>query len=171
MTHLSGNRLVPKNHPRIFLRGKMDSLNALIVLTQSEIASKAGNDKLVKDLDDIFAHVCMLMRCEVMDENVPEYKLLGLNDSEIRDRSHHPAKYYGVKQMTLPNKSHDIAYLRLNVIRTAVREAELAAAAAFALNATFNCSDGCGSSIIQSLNRLSSCIHIMMCMFLCGMYQ
>ena len=42
MTHLYGNVLVPKAHPHIFFRGKLDSLGAQIVLTQSILAETAG---------------------------------------------------------------------------------------------------------------------------------
>ena len=35
MTHLYGNCLVPKNHPRIILRGKLDSLEAAILWAQA----------------------------------------------------------------------------------------------------------------------------------------
>ena len=52
MTHLFGNTLVNKNHPRILFRGKLDSLQALVVLDQVLIGEN-GSEKLVADLDNI----------------------------------------------------------------------------------------------------------------------
>lgn len=50
MTQLFGNKLVAKNHPRILFRGKLDSLQALVVLDQVLIGEN-GSEKLVADLD------------------------------------------------------------------------------------------------------------------------
>ena len=42
MTHLNGDVLVPKNHPRIVFRGKMDTLESELILCQ--LADKALED-------------------------------------------------------------------------------------------------------------------------------
>ena len=52
MTQLFGNVLVAKDHPRIHFRGKLDSLQALVVLDQVQIA-EGGCQKLVDDLGNI----------------------------------------------------------------------------------------------------------------------
>ncbi|MCD8499300.1 MAG: ATP-binding protein, partial [Clostridiales bacterium] len=55
MTHLHGNVLVPKNHPRIVFRGKLDSLQAQIVLAQAILAETAPKEspRLIEDLGGI----------------------------------------------------------------------------------------------------------------------
>ena len=54
MTQLFGNVLVAKDHPRIHFRGKLDSLQALVVLDQVQIA-EGGCQKLVDDLGTSWA--------------------------------------------------------------------------------------------------------------------
>ena len=68
--------------------------------------------------------------------------------------------------MLLPDYSMGIEYALLNQIRSAVRETEVAAVGAFRTGAKFTRPD-----IIQELNRLSSAMHIMMCMYLAGEYK
>ena len=52
MTQLTGNKLVPKNHLRIIFRGKLDSLQSLIIRNQTAIAKNARRTKLLEDLED-----------------------------------------------------------------------------------------------------------------------
>ena len=68
--------------------------------------------------------------------------------------------------MVLPDCTMGRDYALLNQIRTAVRETEVAAAEAFRVGARYTRGD-----IIEELNRLSSAIHIMMCMYLAGQYR
>ncbi|MCK5096716.1 MAG: hypothetical protein KAR45_01360, partial [Desulfobacteraceae bacterium] len=49
MTQLHGRVLVPKDHPRIFFRGKLDSLQSKILVRQRR-SHENKNEKLVKDL-------------------------------------------------------------------------------------------------------------------------
>ena len=53
MTHLVGNVLVVKNHPRILFRGKLDSLQSAVVLAQVDIHERGGSKALIDDLGDI----------------------------------------------------------------------------------------------------------------------
>lgn len=163
MTQLFGNKLVPKNHPRILFRGKLDSLQSLVVLDQVLVE---GNEKLVADLEDILHVLREIMRCDVLDEEYKGETIIGFNHDELRERSHFPQKYFNIKQMVLPDKSMGKEYALLNQLRTAVRETEVAAVDAFSDGKKFTRGD-----IIEELNRLSSAVHIMMCMHLAGMYQ
>ena len=129
MTQLFGNVLVAKDHPRIHFRGKLDSLQALVVLDQVQIA-EGGCQKLVDDLGNILGVLREMMRCDV-----PDYTM-------GRD------------------------YALLNQLRAAVRETEVAATEAFRVGNKYTRKD-----IIEELNRLSSAIHIMMCMYLAGQYR
>lgn len=163
MTQLFGNKLVAKNHPRIYFRGKLDSLQAQVVLYQVLVGE---NEKLVADLEDILHVLREIMRCDVLDEEYKGESIIGLNHDELRERSHYPMKYFNIKQMVLPDKSMGKEYALLNQLRTAVRETEVAAVDAFSDGKKFTRGD-----IIEELNRLSSAIHIMMCMYLAGMYN
>ena len=165
MTHLYGNVLVVKNHPRILFRGRLDSLQAMIVLAQVQIA-EGGKQKLVDDLGGILAILREMMRCDVLDEAFSGGTILGLTHAELRERSHDPKKFFGIQQMVRPDCTMGRDYALLNQIRTAVRETEVAAAEAFRVGARYTRGD-----IIEELNRLSSAIHIMMCMYLAGQYR
>jgi len=166
MTHLYGNTLVPKDHPRILFRGKLDSLQALIVLDQAILSEKGKSKKLIEDLNGILRVLREMMRCDVLDEEFKNDTILGLTHAQLRERSHDPMKFYNIKQMVLPDYSMGMEYALLNHIRTAVRETEVAAVQAFRTGSKYTRQD-----IIEELNRLSSAMHIMMCMYLAGEYK
>lgn len=166
MTHLSGNVLVPKNHPRIMFRGKLDSLQALYVLTQAELFAAGSSQKLIDDLGGMLGMLREMMRCEVLDEPFHNERLLGLSHEELHERSHNPMKFYSIKQMVLPDYTMGRDYALLNRLRTAVRETEVAASDAFHEGKRCTRPD-----VIEELNRLSSAMHIMMCMYLAGEYR
>ena len=165
MTHLVGNVLVMKNSPRIFFRGKLDSLEALMITNQC-ILLEAHEDKLVADLQDVLGNVREMTRCEVLDEPYERETMIGLTHAELRERSHNPMKFYKIKQMVLPDYTLGKTYALLNQIRTAVRETEVAAAMAFQEGKQVKRTD-----IIEELNRMSSAIHIIMCKYLAGDYD
>ena len=151
MTHLNGDLLVIKTHPRIVFRGKLDTLEAELILTQM------AADHLVTPVGEILALARKLMRCDVLEQPVPEEKLCGLTEEEQRSHSHFPQKYYGQPHF-MPSAADGKVIARLNRARCAAREAELAAVAAF--------SDREGNStrpeILRSLNRMSSMLYILM---------
>lgn len=165
MTHLYGNVLVVKNHPRILFRGKLDSLQSLVVLAQATIA-EGGKQKLVDDLGNILGVLREMMRCDVLNESFRNETIIGLTHAELRERSHDPKKFFGIQQMVLPDYTMGKDYALINQIRSAVRETEVAAAEAFREGSKYTRGD-----IIEELNRLSSALHIMMCMFLAGQYR
>ena len=152
MTHLNGNILVLKTHPRIRFRGAMDSLEAELILCQLFC-----HERLRKDLGEILELARRLIRCEVLDEPVPEGKLCGLTEQEQRSRSHRPQDYYGQAHF-MPEYTDGDVVLRLNRCRTAARAAELAAAEAF----TDEHGNATRGDILRALNRMSSMIYILM---------
>lgn len=152
MTHLNGDVLVLKTHPRIRFRGAMDSLEAELLL-----CGLRCEGQLRKDIGEILDLARLLIRCDVLDEPVPEGKLCGLTESEQRSHSHRPQDYYGQAHF-MPSFADGEVILSLNRCRCAARAAELAAAAAF--------TDENGSTarvdILRALNRMSSMIYILM---------
>ena len=151
MTHLDAQILVPKNHPRILFRGKMDTLEAELILCQ------LAAERLAAPVGEILALARRLIRCDVLNEPVPEGKLCGLTGDEQRRRSHFPQDYYGQPHF-MPGVEDGEVIARLNRARCAAREAELAAVTAF--------SDREGNptrpDILRSLNRMSSMLYLLM---------
>lgn len=166
MTQLFGNKLVSKDHPRILFRGKLDALQADVVLAQAMIQAAGGSQKLLEDLNDLLRSLREMMRSDVMDDELKCDTIIGLTHAELREQSHNPMKFYSIKQMVLPDYTMGTEYAWLNKLRTAVRETEVAACQAFRVGKTYSRSD-----IIEELNRLSSACHIMMCRHLAGLYS
>ena len=152
MTHLNGNVLVLKTHPRIRFRGAMDALEAELLLCGFRCEGT-----LRQNLGEILLLARMLIRCEVMDEPVPEGKLCGLTQEELRSHSHRPQDYYGQPHF-MPDFSDGEILLSLNRCRCAARAVELAAAAAF----TDENGNAVRVDILRALNRMSSMIYILM---------
>ena len=151
MTHLNGDILVCKTHPRIAFRGAMDMLEAELLLCQLDV------EQVRRELGEILALARSVLRCEVMEEPLPAGKLCGLTEAELRKHSHFPQEYYGQPHF-MPEWADGGAILRLNRLRCIARQAELMAVRAFL--------DGEGrptrTDILQAMNRISSMIYILM---------
>ena len=80
------------------------------------------------------------------------------NSDDIRNISHHPKEYFGCDHIFV-NDEMPFTVIKLNLIRTSVREVELAA-----YNALKNERD----DLIKLLNRMSSVIYILMLMAYTG---
>lgn len=152
MTHLSGNLLVPKTHPRIAFRGQIDRLEAELLLCQT-----VADAPLRKSLQEMLDFVRSLIRADVLGEPVNQTPLCGLDEAALQEHSHHPEKYYGQPHF-LPDVQDSPVLLHLNRLRTVVRETELACCRAFAT------ADGVCTrpDLVQALNRLSSLCWILM---------
>lgn len=151
MTHLRADVLVEKTHPRIAFRGAVDTLEGELLLGQLKCV------KWRKELGEILNLSRMMIRCDVMEEPVPEGKLCGLTMEELRNRSHRPQDYYGQPHF-MPEVSDGETILVLNRCRCSARAAELAAAAAFT-DENGNCTR---EDILRSMNRISSMLYILM---------
>lgn len=152
MTHLNGDILVSKQHPRIAFRGCMDILEADLLLCQLVL-----EEPYKKQVEEILSLARRLIRCDVLDEPVPEEALCGLTQQQIRERSHRPQEYYGQPHF-MPQVSDGLAVLALNRCRCSARSAELAGVRAFADvegNPT-------RTDILRALNRISSMLYILM---------
>lgn len=164
MTQLHGNLLVPKDHPRIRLRGKLDSLQSftLLLLYQARQEKREG---FSKDLMDILKWQREILKSEVIDEPLETGTILDLTDAQLRKRSHNPKKYFNTGHI-LPEPGMDLMLLRLNKLRSEVREVELTAVLAFKGEFRVKRID-----ILQALNRMSSAVYIMMLKFKSGLYE
>ncbi|MGV8981828.1 cobalamin adenosyltransferase [Clostridium sp.] len=165
MTQLYGNKLVPKDHRRIEFRGRLDSLQSKILEVQV-MASKLKNEGVAKDLEEILCFVRNILRAEVLEEKLPEFSLIGMSEDELREISHNPNKYFNMDHF-MPNYKMGEIVIELNSIRSNAREVEICSFKAFKdIDGEITRKD-----IIRYLNRLSSCLYVMMFKFLSGKYK
>ncbi len=150
MTHLQGNILVPKDHPRIAFRGAMDTLQGELLLCALQLRDPVP-------VEEVLDLAGKLLSWEVLEEPVPPFTLGGLDQKALRDRSHRPQDFYGVAHFK-PELRHGPAVLWLNRCRCAARAAELAAIRAFQDR------EGCPTrtDLLEALNRMSSYLYILM---------
>lgn len=164
MTHLRGNQLVPKMHPRIAFRGKLDSLMAQLMEVEV-MAAEAGEEQILTDLEELLSCIRQILAAEVKDVPLKELRLLGLDSAGIRRHSHLVKETLGIDH-PIPDYRMGRLCVALNALRTQVRETELSAVRAFTE------SDGqcTRKDIVEELNRLSSCVYIIFCRKLAGYY-
>ena len=147
MTHLNGEFLVEKIHPRIAFRGKVDTLEAELLLcfahTQGSVSAQ---------LKEALSYTRNLLRYEVLDEPVPDMPLGGMDAAALRQRSHRPQEFYGQPHF-MPEPEDGAAILQVNRARCAARAAELAAVAAFPTGR---------EDLLRAFNRLSSFLYLVM---------
>lgn len=151
MTHLNGEILVPKTHPRIRFRGKMDTLEAELICCQLIPGAPEGV------LGEILDLARKIVRCDVLEEPLEQDTLCGLTQAEQRKRSHMPQDYYGQPHF-MPQAADGPVIAGLNRARCLARAAELGAVEAF--------SDREGNllreDIPRALNRMSSMLYLLM---------
>ena len=164
MTHLRGNILVFKDHPRIAFRGMIDLLEGEIALCQ-QVCVREGVPGLAEELEEVLDFVRRFIRFDVLSEPVGEVKLCGMTPEELRERSHYPEKYYGQGHFLI-HYTDSPAILAVNKVRAVVRQTELAAYRAFR-DENGGVARG---DIILGLNRISSLLWIMMIKLKAGKY-
>lgn len=165
MTHLYGNMLVFKDHPRIVLRGKVDSLESQIMEAQI-CCFKENRNQLVEDLEEILSFVRQIMRNEVLNKPMGDFQILGMTPGDLRERSHYPQKYFGMNHFQPSYEMGEVVVV-INSLRTRARETELAAYQTFKkLHGGVERED-----LIQALNRLSSLFWIIMFRIRTGYYN
>ena len=165
MTHIRGNNLVLKNHPRIRLRGKLDSFEALLITSIIQVET-SGYLGLGRDLRELLDYVRRILAAEVKGETLPAIEFNGWSQEEIRQRSHNPQKYFGVSHL-FPDPEQGAVVAQMNYLRTQVREVELAAIDAFCKAS----GDVEREDIIQALNRLSSLLYVLTIQLISGHYR
>lgn len=164
MTQLHGNKLVYKDHPRIALRGMIDSLQSQLLELQFKV-SKAKIETLLNDLSEVLQYIRNILRCEVLEEDFTQSNLIGLNENELREWSHNPMKHFNMKHV-LPSYEMGEITIGLNSLRSSTRQVELSAIKAFKNEEGIARED-----LLRALNRLSSCFYIMMLKNINGLYK
>ena len=151
MTHLNGDSLVPKTHPRIVFRGAMDTLQAEMILCQLMVG-----EPLAHRLQELLELARQIIACDVLEKPLSFERLLGFTQEELRSRSHRPQDFYGQPHF-MPSCADGAAVVWLNRCRCAIRSAELAACRAFETPQGSHRPD-----ILKALNRMSSSIYLLM---------
>ncbi len=156
MTQIHGNVLVLKSNKIIKFRSKLDYFLSELVLTEKLINST--NNKFKEDMESIREFVDDMVRSEVLDKKIEkDSKILGMDFKKLREVSHNPKKYYKMEHLFRISKENKINTLRLNVLRTIIRETEILGVEAYVSERGVEKED-----ILAGLNKLSSAIYIMM---------
>ncbi|MBI4510120.1 MAG: ethanolamine utilization microcompartment protein EutL [Deltaproteobacteria bacterium] len=160
LTHLVDDEsLVPKTHPRIELRGKMDLLEGTIL--DAQVAAHAeGCRSLVGDLDEVLTLVRRMVGAEVTGRPLGPFALCGMDPERIRWASHHTHELYGVPFM-YPSVRHGLPVAKLNLARAMSREAERALLVALPDR----------QDLLLAINRISSVLYVITCKYVAGRYD
>ena len=157
LTHLDSHTLVPKNDPRIKLRGKLDTAIAYAVWAQAELDPRERQSVMASWLADIRSGLGNVLRAEVTNELLGPVRMGELDEEAIHRLSHDPLRYFGHDHI-VPEESQGTTIARLNMLRAHIREAEIAAADVY-IDRDFNV---LRPDLMQALNRLSSAVYVVM---------
>lgn len=142
-----------KTDSRMELRGKLDTLNAQMILIQA----CSNNHEYIADIEEIRQVIRHIQRCEAMNEIYDARLILwGIDEDEIHTRSHNPQKYFHLGHI-MPHKDMKRESAELNLLRAIVRETELSACCVFSDDKL---------KICHVLNRLSSALYILIYKYL-----
>jgi ethanolamine utilization cobalamin adenosyltransferase len=162
LTHLIDDEsLVDKSHPRLPLRGKLDTLQGLLLEAQCA-ADSDGARGLVGELGEALELARAIVGAEVTGRPLAAWKLAGLAPAELRHHTHHTRELYGVPFM-YPSVRQGPVVARLYTARAYAREAELAAYLAFP-------EPDERDDLKLALNRLSSALYLMTIKYVAGRY-
>lgn len=154
LTQLNSCHLTAKTHPRIRLRGRVDTLHALVLLAQS----RAGAPELgwlADELGTLAAYCRELTSAEYNERPVADLALGRWDAEAIHRATHDPQAELGVAHLTISGASPELQHW-LNLCRATSRELELVALDAFA-----SPHHPYGASICHALNRLSSTFYFL----------
>lgn len=166
MTVLYGNVLVAKDHPQIIFRGKLESLQAQIILNQAMIAEHNGSQKLIDDLNNILNILRNILLKHILNEPVDVDTIIGFTAAELRERKNDPMRYFKIEQVSTPDYTRGLEYAQLNQLCAFTREVEEIAVTAFREGNRYTRND-----ILEALNQLSNAFQVMMFTHLAGEYK
>jgi ethanolamine utilization cobalamin adenosyltransferase len=153
--------LIDKSHPRLPLRGKLDTLQGLLLEAQVT-ADADGARGLVGELGEALELTRAIVGAEVTGRALPAWRLAGLSPAELRHHSHHTHELYGVPFM-FPSVRQGPVVARLYTARAYAREAELALYLAFPHEEE-------RTDLKLALNRLSSALYLMTIKYVANRY-
>jgi len=166
MTQLDAGHFAPKTHPRVKLRGRLDTLHALIMLVAAE-ARRYQLPRLAGHLDTLAAYCREIQSAEYNDRAVQPLAVAGKSEEEIHEISHWPDKHLGIPHIVPGPDDHAILHW-LNYVRTTTREVEIVALEVYPPPEPRNPSTGSGQGLARALNRLSSAVYYLELLFKAG---
>ena len=161
LTHLDNQTLVLKNHPRIALRGRLDSITAHCITLQHQLPAASEFASVAGYLADLRSYMGTILRAEVSGEQLPGVSMGAMDSATLHKISHDPLKYLQHDHI-VPAQEHGLDVALLNTLRAQVREVELLATDTY-LDADLNLTR---PDIVAGLNRLSSAIYVLMLLIL-----
>lgn len=160
MTHLDDKMLVPKTHPRILLRGKLDACISYCVLVQCAMENQP--ETLKRFMADIRSYLGQILQSEVTNKPLPALSLDEFDEAVIHKWSHNPLKHLGHDHM-LPDVCYGKLVAELNYLRALIRDLELAAISVFIDHSMQLSNHGVDrEDIVAGINRLSSAVYVVM---------
>lgn len=154
LTQLDAHHYALKTHPRIKLRGEVDSLHALVLLIQ-RMARQDGDLVLAHDLGTIAAYCRELTSAEYNGRPVAQLELSDWDADRIHLATHDPKGTLGIEHLTIDENEPELQHW-LNMARTRSREIEITAMEAFGTPAP-----DWGATICHAFNRLSSTFYFL----------
>jgi ethanolamine utilization cobalamin adenosyltransferase len=158
MTQLDAAHFAPKTHPRIQLRGRLDSLHALGML----VAAQARDNRLHQlsaYLDTLCAYMREIQSAEYNARPVSPLEVAGKSAEEIHAISHNPDQVLGIAHL-VPGAQDATILHWLNFLRTSAREVEVAVLEAYPPPSR--------EDLVQAANRLSSAVYYLELLFRSG---
>lgn len=152
LTQLNAHHYALKTHPRIQLRGRIDSLHAMVLLVQSKAAA-AGYEHTAGLLGTLAAYCRELISAEYNERLVAELVLDDADAERIHEVTHRPDQELGIPHLTIGVEDLELQHW-LNVVRTSSREIEILALEVFP-----SPHHPYGEPICRALNRLSSAFY------------
>jgi len=149
MTQLDAGHFALKTNPRVKLRGRLDTLHALIMLVAAE-ARRYQLPRLAEYLDTLAAYCREIQSAEYHGREAQPLAVAGKSEAEIHEASHWPDKHLGIAHIVPGSEDHAILHW-MNYLRTQAREAEIAALETYPPPAR--------PDLSRALNRLSSAVY------------
>ena len=161
LTHLDNDTLVVKTHPRIALRGRLDSLIADCVVLQHQLPAVQRYPLVAGYLADLRSFMGNVLRAEVTGEPLADIAMGEMDAQTLHRISHDPLKHLQHDHI-VPAAEHGLDVALLNQLRARVREVELLATEVY-LDVSLQLSR---PDLVAGLNRLSSAIYVLMLLIL-----
>ena len=161
LTQVDAHHYASKTHPRIKLRGRVDSLLALTLMA-GRVARTLGFPGVTRDLATLAAYCRELTSAEFHERQVAELRLENWSVDEIHNVTHDPLGTLQVEHLTIDDTDTELQHW-LNLARTMSREIEITAMETFP-----EPDHPYGASICHAFNRLSSAYYFLQLLLKAG---
>ncbi len=155
LTQLDAEHFAPKTHPRIALRGRLDSLHALALLIGAR-AGAEGREALVGHMGTLAAYCREIQSAEYAGRLVDPLVLDGRDEASVHAVTHDPDGHLGIPHV-VPDEGDPEVLHWLSWLRCQVRETEIVALGVTPIERASEAQ----RSLVHALNRLSSGVYLL----------